>query len=224
MGDPAHPSSVFSYGGRFAWNDAGETPNMQNSMFTWENQVPLMFEVRNLWVDPETNAAENFKGRRMGVIVSCEGGELRCGRGGGIGYDADGKRIRSFKGDRGLQHIPAFVKAVRSRKQSDVACSLQDGYLSSCLAHLANASYLSGRNVDGSVVQKRVSKDPILKESHGRLSAHLARWKSSEAWTLGQSLRFHSEKERFVSGDQSNRANKLLRREYRPGFEVPENV
>lgn len=227
MGDPGHPESVFSYGGRFAWNDAGETPNMQNASFAWKGRVPLIFELRNLWVDPETNAAENYKGRRMGLIVSCEEGELRCGRGGGMCYDLKGKRIRSFKGDSGLQHFPAFINAVLTRKQSDVACTLEDGYLSSCLAHLANASYLTGRLASRGEVADSVAGDALMAESHDRLVTHLNRWEghlNGEPWTLGRRLGFDPRAERFTEGGDASAANELLRRDYRSSFEVPEII
>ena len=51
LGDPDHPLKVQSLGGRFGWNDAGNTPNMGITTFNWGG-VPAIFEVRNLWVKP----------------------------------------------------------------------------------------------------------------------------------------------------------------------------
>ena len=107
-------------GGRFGWNDAGDTPNMCITTFDWGG-VPVLFETRNLWVKPDLNAAPNFNGSRVGVIVTCEDGEFRGGRGGGIVYDNKGKKMKPFKGDGGFDHFPAFIRAVNSRKEKDVA-------------------------------------------------------------------------------------------------------
>ena len=98
LGDPDHPRKIQSIGGRFGWNDAGNTPNMGITTFDW-GEIPVLFEVRNLWVRPELNSAPNFKGSRVGVVVTCDGGEFRGGRGGGIVYDNNGKKMKAFKGD-----------------------------------------------------------------------------------------------------------------------------
>ena len=48
--DESLPSRVVSFGGRFAWNDAGNTPNMQYVAYEY-NGVPVIFEVRNMWLN-----------------------------------------------------------------------------------------------------------------------------------------------------------------------------
>ena len=42
------PIRVHSTGGRYAWNDQGETPNTQIASFTYADGATLVFEVRNL--------------------------------------------------------------------------------------------------------------------------------------------------------------------------------
>lgn len=226
LGDPDHPQKVQSIGGRFGWNDAGNTPNMGITTFDW-GDIPVLFEVRNLWVKPELNSAPNFKGSRVGVIVTCDGGEFRGGRGGGIVYDNDGKKMKAFKGDGGFDHFPAFIRAVNSRKESDVAAHLENSFKSSCLAHLGNISYLRGESFNGNATKKFVSSDTNLKEAHERYDAQLNEWKidqSKELWTLGEKLDFDAKAEHFVAGKMYKQANKLLKRNYRSAFEVPVNV
>ncbi|MCD6303770.1 MAG: Gfo/Idh/MocA family oxidoreductase, partial [Planctomycetes bacterium] len=95
LGNKTIPRSVMSFGGRFGWHDAGETPNMQVAVFDCDG-VPVIFEVRDLTVAPKKNYSPHYKGIRVGVIITCEGGVFRGGRGGGHVYDNNGKKIKSF--------------------------------------------------------------------------------------------------------------------------------
>jgi len=226
ISDPDHAESVVSFGGRFAWDDGGNTPNMHIAQFDW-GTIPVLFEVRDLWINPETNSAANFKGNRVGVIVSCEGGEFRGGRGGGIVYDDAGKRMERFKGDGGHDHFPAFLRAVRSRKQSDLAITLENGYKSSVLSHLANISYQVGREVSEDEIASYAGGDEHLNESYGRYSEHLDTWKvdlAKDRWTLGEKLRFDPKRERFVGGNKYGKANKLVKPRQRRQFAVRAKV
>ncbi len=223
LGDPDHPQKIQSFGGRFGWNDAGDTPNMCITTFDWGG-VPVLFETRNLWVNPELNSAPNFKGSRVGVIVTCEDGEFRGGRGGGIVYDNKGKKMKPFKGDGGFDHFPAFIRAVNSRKEKDVAAHLESSYKSSCLAHLGNISYLQGEQSSVKDIAKYASKDAILDEAYGRYADQLGVWNidtEKEHWTLGPKLDFDAKSEKFTGGQSHKKANKRLKRNYREKYEVP---
>ena len=77
-------------------------------------------------------------------------------------------------------HFRNFIRAVRSRKHSDLTADIAEGHLSAALSHLANIS-----------------------------------------WRTGRTLRFDPRAERFPGDDEANR---LLTREYRPPFVVPEEV
>lgn len=222
--DPDHPESVFSFGGRFAWEDAGNTPNTQISSFDWKGQVPVVFELRDLWMNPTTDVATHYKGHRFGIVISCEDGEFRGGRGGGTVYDNRNRKVRKFDGDGGFDHFPAFIRAIRSRKESDLACTLRNGYLSTCLCHLANISVRTGQSASRKEIVRAVSKNQPLSEATTRMLEHLDVWKidfDKEPWSLGQTLKFHSKQETFTSGDEVDAANQLLRRNYRRGFEMP---
>lgn len=222
LDDPDHPQGVESAGGRFAWHDGGNTPNMQISQFDW-GRVPSLFEVRNLWINPETKAAPNFKGSRVGVIVTCEGGEFRGGRGGGIVYYEGNKRGERFAGDGGYDHMPSFIRAVQSRKESDLACPIETGYMSSCLAHWGNISVQTGTAKPESQVTAWANRDGNVAEAYERYSQQLDVWnvdRDAEQWTIGPKLQIDAEQERFT-GDGALEANKYVRRKDRKGYEVP---
>lgn len=44
-------------------------------------------------------------------------------------------------------HMANFLKAVRSRKHTDLTCDVEQGHLSASLCHLANVSYRTGRKL-----------------------------------------------------------------------------
>lgn len=222
LDEPDHPKTVRSHGARFAWNDAGETPNMQITSFDW-GSVPALFEVRDLWVKPDLNARANYKGSRVGVIITCEGGEFRGGRGGGIVYYEGEKKGERFKGDGGFDHMPAFIRAVKSRKESDIACTLETGFRSSCLAHFGNISVQVGQKAPESKVDQVMSRNSYLQETYERFSAHLDDWsvdRDKDRWTIGRKLEIDPKTAAFTGAGSKN-ANKHLRRNDRKDYKVP---
>src|SRR5262249_27405552 len=47
-----------------------------------------------------------------------------------------------------LPHFKNFVKAVRSRKQEDLAAQIEEGHKSAVMCHLANIAYRVGRTLE----------------------------------------------------------------------------
>ncbi|MEM9158369.1 MAG: Gfo/Idh/MocA family oxidoreductase [Verrucomicrobiota bacterium] len=225
LDDPGHPNSITSIGGRFGWNDGGETPNMHIAKIDY-GTIPVHFEVRDLWVKPETNAAANFKGSRVGVVVTCEGGEFRGGRGGGIIYDKNGEKRERFKGSGGYDHFPAFIRGVNSRKESDLACTIETGFMSSCLSHWGNIPLQMGEQVSKMQIEAFAEEDPYMNEAYRRFSEHLDAWNldtNEDRWTIGSKLLIDGRKERF-KGAGASKANKWVVRKGRKGFEIPDRV
>jgi len=226
LGDPDHPKKVMSFGGRFGWNDAGETPNMHIASITW-GEIPVFFEVRDMYIRPDTPAASSFKGRRIGVVVTCEGGEFIGGRGGGILRDKEGKKIMDWKGDAGFDHFPNFIRAVKSRNATSLRSPIESGFKSSAVAHLCNISYRMGKESSPAAMDNFVSNNEALKEAYERFNKHLGDWEidlNSEKWTRGHELQFDAKTERFTGGDCADEANKFIKDEYRRDFAVPEIV
>jgi len=224
LGDPGHPQSVMSFGGRFGWNDASETPNTQFASFDFGTGVPVVFEVRDMRLTPTSKERASFKGRSGGVILTYEGGEFRGGRGGGSIY-VDGVETKKFKGDKGVTHFANFCEAVRNNDLSSLRSPVESAYYSSSLSHLANLSLATGGAVSAASLSENLASDALATEAAGRMSEHLQAWDvdlEKTPWTLGSSLDFDPEAERFVGGDQRQVANKFLHREDRPKWTVPE--
>jgi hypothetical protein len=208
---------VLSYGGRLGYEDAGETANTQVSIHDYGNKT-LVFEVRGLPTDPH-------KGAGVGVIFyGTQGYAVMGSYNGGAVFDLDGKQVRKY--DEGGDHFANFIKAVRSRKIEDLNGEVEEGHLSSALCHLGNVSYRLGEVMPVDEVQKRLesarTKDECL-ETFDRFKQHLTANQISLGSTnlqFGALLKVDGKAETF-SGSQSDKANPMLTREYRKGFEVP---
>lgn len=221
--DPGMPKGVYGFGGRFGWDDAGETPNMQFAALDYG--VPVLFEVNDLKLKPDLNAGSNFQGIRIGVVITCEGGEFRGGRGGGWVYDTDGKKMKQFTGDAGGSHAQNFIEAVRMRKQSHLRSPVDSAVVSSNLAHLANISVLTGRAATDQDLRKQDGGNEHNTEFLDRIDDQMKAWNvdyGKTPWMHG-GLAFDGATHRFT-GDNAGAANALLHRKDRPEFAIPKLV
>jgi|GEM_PF-10229 len=227
LGDPIHPTSVQSFGGRFAWDDAGNTPNMQCAIFDFGNGIPVFFEVRNLHQKDKLKKHIGAFGEfdRPRIIISCENGEFRGGRGGGVFVDSNGKVLEKCRGDAGATHMQNFVDAVTQSDASELRSPLESAYYSSCMSHLANISVLCGHETSDSELANAIEDHEMAKECFERFSQQLDLWNvdtTDTPWTLGPRLSFDPQAEIFTAGDQLEKANSLLRRKDREPHIVPE--
>jgi hypothetical protein len=60
----------------------------------------------------------------------------------------------------GNEHFVNFIECMRSRKKEDLHAPIREGYLSSTLIHLANASYRLGRTIHFDPATETVIGDP----------------------------------------------------------------
>ncbi len=229
LGQNTLPKRVMSVGGRFGYDDDGETANTQIAIFDYE-PAPLIFEVRGLPRRKGDTARDNYKGVRVGVVVKCDDGYFAGGGGGGWIYDNKGKKVKQFSSEGGKHHNANFIKAVRSRKVSDLNADIIEGHLSSALCHLGNIPYRIGSTAAPEEIKEALKSEPKAQESFKRFDNHLFNnWidiKESQA-VLGPWLEFDPKKEKFVGNgeyDIARWANDLLKDQYREPFVVPEKI
>jgi hypothetical protein len=211
--------------GRVGMNDNGETPNTHITFFDYD-PVPIIYEVRGLPRRKDLRARNHYKGTNFGMIIQCEGGYFAGGRGGGWAYDNNGKKIKQFPGDGGIEHQANFIKAVRSRRISDLRADVIEGHVTATLCHMANISYRLGRREPPEKIAEAVAGNSVLADPFDRCLKHLEANEvdlQREPMTIGPSLTFDEESERFV-GEFSDMANMYLRRNYREPFVVPDEV
>jgi len=113
---------------------------------------------------------------------------------------------------------------VRNRKPDGLHAPVIEGHVSAALVHTGNISYRPGRHVSPDEMRERIKGTPDAVECLGRMQEHLAAngvdLAKSPA-TLGAFLKMDPNTERFGG---NGKANKLLTREYRHPFVVPEKV
>jgi len=222
LGDPPPAPRVISIGGRLGYKDDGQTANTQIAFFDYK-PAPLIFEVRGLPMTRGRRVTPHYRGTRVGICVECEGGYF-AGKHGGKVYDNKGKPIATIRGGGAGNHPANFYKAVRSRKQSDIPSDALAGQLSCTLVHMANISYRLGAKTPDAEIRRKIKGNKQASESYERMAEHLA---SNEididkpSVTMGPWLEFDATTERFTNSDD---ANKLVTREYRKPFVVPEKV
>jgi predicted dehydrogenase len=205
--------AVLSYGGRFGYEDAGETANTQVVIHNYGDQT-LVFEVRGLKTD-------NLKGANVGVIYECENGYVvMSSYSSGSAFDKNGNKIRDFSGE--ADHFANFLRAVRSRRHEDLFADIEEGHLSSALCHMGNISYRLGETVAVEEALDRIDdieQNDNAKETFQRTMDHL---KDNNALpkevTVGPSLAFDPKSETFKDNEK---ANQMLTRDYRRPFVVP---
>jgi hypothetical protein len=215
LGHDKLANKIISYGGRFGYNDAGETANTQVCIFDYGDQA-LVFEVRGLNTD-------SYKGAKIGVIYEgTEGYVVMASYSGGAAFDLDGKKVKEFTG--GGNHFENFLSAVRSRKHEDLNADIEQGHLSSALCHLGNISYLLGESVAAPDVASKlagVKTSENVKATIERTIEHLGKNDIDTgklAVTVGPELAFDPETETFKG---NSKADALLTRDYRKPFIVP---
>jgi predicted dehydrogenase len=217
---------VISIGGRFGYDDDAETANTQIAFFDYK-PVPLIFEVRGLPRKAgETGMDVYRKVTQIGVVVQCENGYFAGGDGGGWTYDKDGNKLKQFKGEGGGRHHENFIKAVRSRKASDLNADIEEGHLSSALCHMGNISYRLGQKKSTEEIKEMIKDNSELTDSFERFLSHLAANNVDLGKTpanIGPMLTMDVKKESFV-GQSADMANMLVKRNYREPYVIPDKV
>ncbi|MDR3639287.1 MAG: Gfo/Idh/MocA family oxidoreductase [Isosphaeraceae bacterium] len=218
------PKSVLSLGGRFGYEDQGQTPNTQLAVLDY-GDTQIIFEVRGL-------KTEKYLGQGVGNILHLEEGTIA----GNMFYPkgakegeplpkAAGAAARGPSAPGGKDpHFGNFVAAVRSRKPADLNADILEGHYSSALCHLANLSYRLGEPVPFNKQTKAFGDDKDAYETLARMEEHLARGNGLKldglSYQLGRKLTVDASTETTDSAD----ANKLLTREYRKPFVVPDKI
>ena len=238
LGEKSLARRVMSLGGRFGYDDAGETPNTMITLFDYPS-APVIYEVRGLPGKPGTKEMDAFRamtgkgavqgirrgrGDNLSTLIQCEQGYIDVSA--GTAFDYSGKVIRQFDNSGSVDAQSNFIRAVRSRKIEDIKTDIEQGHLSTSLCHMGNISYRLGTAVTPAVIRERMRDDRDAMEAFARFTEHLAVHGldlNKTPAVLGPWLRMDSSTERFT-GPHAEQANGLVRRQYRMPYVVPERV
>ena len=226
--DDTLPNSVWSLGGRWVdgpdWKDQGQTPNMLMSVFDFGGPL-VVFETRGLVVKKPKGATKKFPHKVDNEFYTTEGVMIS-----GTFYPKGGKKPEKveFDGPKVAPGGPfgSFLASVRSGKTKDINAPIDKGHYASAICHLGNVSYRLGKEVPFSHRPKTLGDNKqvletleMIQENLGGVGVKL----DQTNYCLGPLLKIDAKAEQFV-GENSAAANKLLTREYRKGFVVPEKV
>ena len=214
-----HPIRAMALGGRFNWNDQGETPNTMFGIAEYPNGQFMYFNVRNV----------NYKGYKHQVM-----NEFYFDDGGWI----DGRnRYHAGKGKKPEKvEVPkvrvtpggpfgSFVAACRAGDPKMSNADMLEAHHSCVVGHLMNNSYRLGKKVPFNAKAGRFGDNKDAAEHFGRLHEVMRDGcgvpEDKEHYIVGPWLTYDPKTERHT-GDFADEANKLLKDDNCKGFEVPE--
>ena len=213
-----HPKRVRAIGGRFKWNDQGETPNTMFGIAEYPNGQYVYFNVRNVNYDGYERQVENeyyfedggriirnkhyAKGSSVGEEIAIEPGKVTPG------------------GNWG-----SFTAACRAADPSMANGNVDDAHYGCVLGHLMNNSYRLGEKVPFNAKAAKFGDDKDAAEHFGRLHDVMEKGvgiaQNGENYIVGPWLLFDAEKEAHI-GNLASKANSLMKEENRKGYQVPE--
>jgi len=212
------PKSVWSLGGRFGYEDQGETPNTQLSVFDYGEEL-LVFETRGL-VGKHDKAPRNVSNEFYTTEGMIKEGKFTPKNGSAAVRISGGEPRKVTPGGA----FGAFIAAVRSRKPEDNNCDAEVAHYSSALCHLGNISYKLGESAkfNGKSRSLGDNKQVVAAFDNIRENLEVVGVNLDETtYQLGRTLEFDAKSEKFIGDDQ---ANQLLTRPYRAPFVVPAAV
>ena len=215
--DQTHPVRAMALGGRFAWNDQGETPNTMFGIAEFPNGQQVFFNVRNVNYDGYQHQVENEY------------------------YFEDGGKIIRWKyypsgSDEGEDvvvpdgHVTpggnfgSFVNACRAGDPNMANGNAYDAHYGSVMGHLINNSYRLGTKQPFNLQAGRFGDNTDAYEHFAKLHEIMSEGvgipEDGEEYIVGPWLTFDPATERHV-GEHADEANALLKDENRPSFEIP---
>ena len=224
------PKRILACGGRVAWNDAGNTPNVHYVYFD-TGSFPTLIALSNLNKGPDQRGGWSSKAGRAvsssgsGYVIACEGGYYLGQRGSGKAVDKNGKEIRKFKGgDINALHKANFLEAVRTRDNSTLNAEIETGHHSTGWCNLANVGFRAGQEFDAETAQSINPESETWELLLGEMKSNLAKFDVKPSDTeirMSPILTHNPETEKF-EGEHALAANRFLKRDYREKYAVPE--
>lgn len=222
LGKQELPKHVVSLGGRLGYTDNGDVANSQVTIYQWDDAM-MISDVRGLPI--KTPISFGLKGGPFNgaanIWYGTEGYVVGPNYNSCVAFDYAGNQLDKWSGGEYQAHFANFVKAIRSRNYKDLHLDIEDGHLSSALAHLGNVSWHLGKPVPEGTRPSLMADNQHVMETLTSFENHLKEDGvdfNTTKLLLGQELTIDPQTER--STDEA--ANKLFTREYREGFVLPE--
>ena len=214
--DQTHPVRVMGMGGRFQWDDQGETPNTMFAAAEYPNGQYVFFNVRNVNYDGYQRQVEN-------EYYFEDGGKIIRNKYYPKGA-TEGESIKIAPGSvTPGGNWGAFIAAVRAGDPMMANGNALDAHYGCVLGHLMNNSYRIGKQVpfDGNAGGFEAGSDAM--EHFHRLHDIMSKGvgvSSDAKYTVGPWLTYDPKTERHT-GEFAEAANALLKDQNRKGYEIP---
>ena len=204
-------------GGRFLWNDQGETPNTMFGMAEYPNGQQVFFNVRNVKHKGYQTQVEN-------EYYFEDGGRIVRGVYYPKGSDKGEKvKVKAGKVTPGGEW-GSFIAACRAGDPKMANGNVHDAHYGCVLGHLMNNSYRLGEEVPFNAKAGKFGDNADAAEHFLRLHELMkngAGIPENEAkYTVGPVLSFDPKTERHT-GAHAEGANELLKDPNNKGFEIP---
>ncbi len=154
IGDPPQPDSVYAAGGRLGFKDERETPDLVAAVYdygdftmTLDHTEFMPYMTRTIYIGdvvygdkfphwPQCSTRIEIYGTEQMMYLGPHGGGWQV-------FEKDGEIVAQETGYWAQEpHYLNFIDCVRSRK--DPNCPIEQGHLSTTLAHIANAAVRVG--------------------------------------------------------------------------------
>ncbi len=215
--DQTHPIRAMAIGGRFQWNDQGETPNTMFGIAEYPNGQFVFFNVRNVNYKAYERQVENeyyfedggkiidglyfAKGSKEGVKLNLPDGKVTPGG-----------------------NWKSFIAACRANDPKMANGNAEDAHYGCVLGHLINNSYRLGKTVpfNAKAGQFGDNKDAYehFMKLHSVMRDGVGVPEDTEKYVVGPWLTFDPKTERHT-GEHASEANALLRDPRNRDFELP---
>ncbi|MEC9094498.1 MAG: Gfo/Idh/MocA family oxidoreductase [Planctomycetota bacterium] len=216
--EQTHPVRVMAIGGRFQWNDQGETPNTMFGIAEYPNGQHVLFNVRNV----------NYKGYKREVHNEyyLEDGSKITGEG-RYTIHRNGKsevlKLAPGKVTPG-GNWGSFIAAVRAGDPNLANGNVHDAHYGCVMGHLINNSYRLGKKVPFNAKAVSFGDNQDAAEHfmtlHNIMKDGVGIPENGAEYTVGPWLSFDPKTEKHV-GDHAAEANALLQDPNNRGFKVP---
>ena len=207
-------------GGRFQWDDQGETPNTMYAVAEYPNGQYAMFNVRNV----------NYEGYERQVYNEyyLEDGSKIVGEGKYKIFRPGSKQAEPLDLPAGDVtpggNWAAFIAAVRAKDPSMANGTAEDAHYGCVLGHLMNNSYRLGKKMPFNAKAVKFGDNADAAEHflklHEVMRDGVGIPEDQAEYTVGPWLTFDPETERHT-GEFADEANVLLKDPNNEGFQVP---
>jgi predicted dehydrogenase len=215
--DQTAPVRAMAIGGRFKWNDQGETPNTMFGIAEFPNGQHVFFNVRNVNYEGYEHQVENeYYFEDGGKIIRDKYFPAASTQ----GYKVDVPPGKVTPGG----NWGAFIAACRAGNPAMANGNALDAHYGSLMGHLMNNSYRLGKKVPFNAKAGRFGDDKDAHEHFMKLHAIMRDGvgvpEDKAEYVVGPWLTFDPQTERHI-GEHAAEANALLQDAHNADFQVP---